>query len=220
VARHAARPAAQPAARHAARASHPRRRQPGRIRAVLTLGAALGVAAIGTGAYWTDQAKLAPGPISAGTLDLTLDGDLAGPGGTHAETALSLDDMLPGESVAADVRVQNDGTVDLQYMAVATAGGGLASGLTFQVFPGGHARNGGSAADGDRSGACSGARSFGPALLTDTPETVISPPRRLGVGQSETVCIVAELPSAADNALQGASAVATVSFDATQVGAR
>jgi predicted ribosomally synthesized peptide with SipW-like signal peptide len=204
-------------AKHRSAAAPPPRRPRVRIRAVLALGAVLGLGGIGTGAYWHDEAALTPGSIASGTLDLTLDDDLAGPGGTHTQSSLSLDDMLPGESVASVVHVQNAGTVDLRYTASATSRGRLADALTFEVYPSGDASNTGSEQAGDRTGFCSGSSTFGPGLLTDTGKPVIAAPRTLVRGASEAVCIVAGLPAAADDAVQNASATVDVVFDAMQV---
>jgi predicted ribosomally synthesized peptide with SipW-like signal peptide len=195
----------------------PRRR--GRIRALLTLGAALGLGAVGTLAYWSDQATLSTGPISSGILDLTLDGSLPGQGGTYTQSSFALSNMIPGESVASAVTVANGGSVTLLYTATATAAGGLASGLTFQVYAGGTATNTGTATAGNRAGTCTGTSTFGPAVLTGVAQSVIATPRQLASSASESVCVVAALPTTANNSLQGTSATATVVFDAKQLGA-
>jgi hypothetical protein len=174
---------------------------------------------VGTLAYWSDQATLSTGPISSGTLDVTLDGTLSGQGGTYPQTSFALSNMIPGESVASAVSVGNGGSVTLRYTATATASGGLASGLTFQVYAGGTASNTGTAAAGDRAGSCTGASTFGPAVLTGVAQSVIATPRQLAAGGSESVCVVAALPTTAGNALQGTSATGTIVFDAKQLGA-
>jgi predicted ribosomally synthesized peptide with SipW-like signal peptide len=196
-----------------------RRPRRGRIRAALTLGAALGLGAVGTLAYWSDQATLSSGPISSGTLDLTLDGSLSGQGGTYTQSTFALANMIPGESVASAVSVANGGSVTLRYTATATAAGGLAAGLTFQVYAGGTATNTGTAAAGNRAGSCTGTSTFGPAVLTGLAQSVIATPRQLLSGAAESVCIVAALPTTANNSLQGTTATATVVFDAKQLGA-
>jgi predicted ribosomally synthesized peptide with SipW-like signal peptide len=196
-----------------------RRPKHGRIRALLTLGAALGLGAVGTFAYWSDQATLATGPISSGTLDLTLDGNLSGQGGTYTQTSFALANMIPGESVASAVTVANGGSVTLRYTATATAAGGLAAGLTFEVFTGGTATNTGTEAAGNRAGSCTGSSSFGPAVLTGVAQTVIGAPRQLSSSSSDSVCVVATLPTTAGNSLQETTATATLLFDAKQLGA-
>jgi predicted ribosomally synthesized peptide with SipW-like signal peptide len=196
----------------------PRRRR-GRVRALLTLGLAVGLGTVATLAYWSDQATWSTGPISSGTLDVTLDGNLAGQGGTYTQSSFTLSDMIPGESVASAVTVANGGSVTLRYTATATASGGLTSGLTFQVYAGGTATNTGTAAAGNRAGACTGTSTFGPSALTGSSQSVIATPRQLASGASESVCVVAALPTSADNTLQGTSATATLVFTGKQLGA-
>ena len=198
----------------------PRRRWwSGRIRAFMTLGLVVGVVAMGTAAYWNDTATMTTGPISSGTLDLTLDGNLTGQGGTYAKSAFTVTNLIPGESFASSVAVANNGSVGLTYTATGTATGALASGLTFQVYAAGTASNSGTAAAGNRAGTCGGASTFGPLALTSTAQSVITSARTLATASQESVCVLVRLPTTAGNALQGQSATASLVFAAKQFGA-
>lgn len=214
-------------ARHKASARESRRQdrrqkgRTGRIRAALSLGLLFGFGAIGTSAYWTDQATLASTTFTSGSLDLKLDGNLPGQGGSYTKTSLALGDMIPGESVAVTVAVQNVGTVGFKYTAKAYNTGGLASGLRWTVVANSTASNGGTAAAGNRAGSCSSGTTTASAVTLSTssgsPTTVIGTPRTLANSISENVCLIAALASSADNSLQGQSATGTVVFDAVQV---
>ena len=127
-----------------------------RIRALLSLGVVLGFGAVGTAAYWTDQATLAGTTFTAGTLDLKLDGNLAGPGGSYTKTSLGITNLIPGESVAVTVSVQNAGTVGFKYTAKAYNTGDLSSGLRWTVVANSTASNSGTEAAGTRAGSCCG----------------------------------------------------------------
>lgn len=193
-----------------------------RIRALLSLGVVLGFGAVGTAAYWTDQATLAGTTFSAGTLDLKLDGNLAGQGGSYTKTSLGITNMIPGESVAVTVAVQNVGSVGFKYTAKAYNTGGLSSGLRWTVVANSTASNAGTEAAGTRAGSCSGGTTTASAVTLSTnsgsPTTVIGTARTLAATSgSEDVCIIGALASSADNSLQGTSATGTFIFDAVQV---
>jgi predicted ribosomally synthesized peptide with SipW-like signal peptide/uncharacterized repeat protein (TIGR01451 family) len=197
----------------------PRRRWwRGRVRVILALGLVAGLGVAGTRAYWSDLASVDSNPIQSGTLDLTIDGSLTGQGGTLTKTSFGLTAMVPGESVASTVTIANAGSVPLTYTSTATATGTLPSAMTFQVFSGGSATNTGTAASGNRTGACTGT-SISTSTLTTTPQSVISTARSLTGGGSEVICIVAKLLTSAGNNLQGLSTTATFTFNAKQVGA-
>lgn len=204
------------------------KRRSGRTRAVLMLAAvgvlATGMSVKGTFAFWTDSATATTGSFSAGTLDITVNGQLAGSGninGTTTVASLTLKDMVPGESIAATFPVANNGTVPLTYNLTGTGSGGLAvtNGLQYAVTFGGTATNTGSAATGNRTGSCgTTATDANTTLLTGTPSSFATA-RALAVGASDTVCVVARLNSNAPNALQGAVGTASLLFDSKQVGA-
>jgi predicted ribosomally synthesized peptide with SipW-like signal peptide len=196
-----------------------RHRPSGRLRAFLTLGLVLGFVAMGSAAYWNDDATLSTGPISSGSLDLTLDGNLAGQGGTYVKSSFTVANMVPGESFASSVAVGNNGSVGLTYTATGTATGVLATGLTFQVYVGGTAANSGTAAAGNRAGTCGGTSTFGPATLTSTSQSVVSSARTLTAGSQESVCFLVRLPTSAANTLQGQTATSSFVFAAKQFGA-
>ena len=89
---------------------------PGRLRAFLGLGVALGLGTIGTFAYWTDDVQITGATFTAGTLDLVVnDGD------PYATTTLSMGTMVPGSSVAEVLVFKNNDTAPLKY----TMTGGL-----------------------------------------------------------------------------------------------
>jgi hypothetical protein len=183
-------------------------------------GAALLVLAGSTGslAGWRAHGQVDPAAVRSGTLDLTLDGGLAGPGGTHAMTTLALPRMVPGESVARTLTVANAGSVGLGYTATGSASGSLATGLRYSVTTG-SAANSGTEAGGNRSGTCSGTVLFGPAALGTSPVPVIPARRALGVGASQPLCLRVELAPTASPTLQAGTATASFAFTAVQQGA-
>lgn len=202
-----------------------RRRRTGRGRAVLSLGAigflALGFGAQGTFAFWTDDASLTTGTFSSGTLDITLNGQLAGAannGGSTSLPSFALTNLVPGESQAVSFPVANNGNVGLTYTISGTATGALAPGMQFTVSTG-TATNNGTAANGNRAGTCQNANLATNQTLTATASTLVATARPLTVGASENICVIAKLDPNADNSLQNKTMTANLTFNAKQVGA-
>lgn len=203
----------------------PHRRRSGRVRACLSLGAvafaALGLGAQGTFAFWTDQATVTTGSFSSGTLDIALNGALAGNGGTTTLPSFTLPNMVPGESMSVSFPVKNEGSVGLTYTLSGTASGGLAPAMQFSVFNGTANAQTGGASTGNRAGTCSGSSLSNNQTYSSTPTPVVSDTgkRALAAGATENMCVVASLPLAVDNSFQGKSLTASLVFDAKQVGA-
>ncbi len=215
--------------------SHRSDRQPrrggrnGRTRAALSLLAlavvATGASVEGTFAAWTDSATVQTGPFSSGTLDITLGGQLAGPGttnnpGTWNNTTSTLLNMSPGESHAVSFPVRNNGSTPLKYTVTGTGSGALAvaNGMQFAVYFGATASNSGTESGANRVGSCGGATPTDATgtTLTGTAATFATD-RALTPAQSENVCIVARLSSAAPNTLQGQTMTAAFLFHGRQV---
>ncbi len=143
-----------------------------RVRALLCVGCVLGLGGVSTLASWSDTAAIPTGSFASGTLDLMVDGNLAGPGGSYTKSALSMANMVPGESVSVTLIVQSaTGSLPLDYYATATSTGELSPGLLWTVVPGATANAPtGSQATGDRSGTCSaGTATVTDQVLTGTP---------------------------------------------------
>jgi predicted ribosomally synthesized peptide with SipW-like signal peptide len=195
----------------------------------LSLGIVAGLGAVGTLAYWTDDATITSSSFSTGTLDVTLNGDLAGAannGGTTSDVGFTMSDLIPGESFARTVKVGNAGTVGLTYTAKAWNSGTLASGLRWTVVAGSTASNSGTPAAGNRAGACSSGGTTTATNVTlgttaGTATTVITPKRTINATAPtyEDVCVIAKVDAGASNALQGTSASATFTFNGSQLGA-
>jgi predicted ribosomally synthesized peptide with SipW-like signal peptide len=200
-----------------------------RVRALLSLGIVAGLGAVGTLAYWTDDATITSSSFTSGRLDVTLNDELAGAannGGTTSDADFKLADMIPGESFARTVKVGNAGTVGLTYTAKAWNSGTLESGLRWTVVAGSTASNSGTPAAGNRAGTCSAGGTTTATNVTlgttaGTATTVITPKRTITATAPifENVCVIAKLDSGAGNALQGTSASATFTFNGTQLGA-
>lgn len=190
-----------------------------RLAGLLSLGVVVGMGSVGTLAYWTDEATLETGRFRSGTLDITLNDQLAGQGGTWTDDATGMTSMVPGESQAFTVRVQRPAdSVGFDYAVAATASGDLASALRWSVHPGGRA---GSAqtSNGLRTNTCSGEATFSAGTLGGNAKEVVSSRAALRSGSGaaeETVCIRVALPADADNTAQGKSGAATFTFSATQ----
>ncbi|MBC7630673.1 TasA family protein [Aeromicrobium sp.] len=177
------------------------------VRAVLSLGVVFGFGAVGTLAYYTDNATLTGGTFTAGTLDIKLDGVNNNPAGFT--TSFAMNNMQPGDSKSASVSVQNAGSLAFTYTATGTAPGGLAPSLVFRVFAG-----------GTFSGStCTGGTETFPAAPLGTSNTsVITANRLMAAGGTEMFCVTATMPVGTTTG-QGLSTTASFTFNAKQVGA-
>ncbi|MFC9515175.1 SipW-dependent-type signal peptide-containing protein [Nocardiaceae bacterium NPDC056970] len=179
-----------------------------RTRAVASLGIVLGLGAIGTLAAWSDTATATSGVFSTGSVDLRLNGDPGNPTAYNFAT-LTKSNMMPGNSVAATLPVQNSGVAPFTYtMAAAAATSALAPALLVTVSTG--TSNG---------TACTG----GTAIATDVPmvsggsANVITTPRTLNDGGSETLCFQVKVSPSAPTTAQGQTVNASFNFTATNV---
>ncbi|WZH53513.1 MAG: SipW-dependent-type signal peptide-containing protein [Nocardioides alkalitolerans] len=188
---------------------------PGAARTRLTRAALASVAAVllllgaqGTFAFWSDRATVTGGPITSGSLDLTVDGSQGAP--SYAKTGLTLNGMLPGESVAETVVVRNVGSAPFRWTATVTPGGDLGPALDVQLYLG-------SATTGDDT---TYPRTEGCATTT-TPVVSGTTATRLDPGAvgtaGQTLCIRVALPSSVGDAYQArTSGSVSVRLDATQ----
>lgn len=182
-----------------------------RAAGALLAATVVGVGSLGTYAFWTDEATLASGTITSGTLDLSVNGATAT---TFTWTTLTMSDMAPGESKAAAVTLQNTGTTPFTLSATGRLSG--AATLTVLTFT---PTLGGSPTTDTvypKQEACTGGTAGSPVVLTGTdqaflPTTAVVPP-----GESRTLCVVALLPANADNSAQGKTTTATFTVSAVQ----
>lgn len=194
---------------------------------MLAAGCVLGLGGVSTLASWTDTATVPTGSFASGSLDLLVDGDLAGPGGSRVRGDLALADMVPGESVSVTLVVQSAATsLPLDYYATATSTGALAPALRWTVVPGATAAaQTGSKAAGNRTGTCgAGTPTVTDQVLGASPTAIIGSNtaagrRDLAAGGSEPVCLRVRLDPSAGNGLQSATASATLTLHASQMGA-
>ncbi|MEV8249409.1 SipW-dependent-type signal peptide-containing protein [Microbacterium sp. NPDC076768] len=219
------------------RSSKPRRRASlgTRVRVGLSMGLALGLGATGTMALFSATSTAELGAIAGSSLDVTVNGELAGPAnrdGTLAVDAWTTDDMLPGESVAVNIVAANNGTgsIPLDVRLNAYTLGTLGPSFRFEIYEGGIATNPepltAPASDSYRTGSCGdgtlvNATIAGPDAANSFE--VAPDKHRLNIGESFTYCVVIALDSSAstvsDTALLNAQGTAAFIVRATQVGA-
>lgn len=198
---------------HAAKRRAPRRT--GRLRALLGLGVALGLGAVGTFAYWTDDVAISGSTFTAGTLDLQVNN-----ADSYATTTLGMGAMVPGSSSAEVLTVKNNGTAPLKYTMTGYLTGthaadyntAAANGLLLTISVGGTRTASGS------NFTCTGGTVIVNAVpLTNTPGTAIITPRRpaaaMAQNATEALCFQVKLADGASTSLQGKTATAT--FTAT-----
>jgi predicted ribosomally synthesized peptide with SipW-like signal peptide len=186
-----------------------------RLRAFLSLGLALGLGAVGTFAYWTDDVVISGSTFTAGTLDLQVNNVDA-----YATTTLGMTTMVPGNTSAEVLTVKNNGTAPLKY----TMTGGLtgtnaadyntaaANGLLLTISVGGT-----KSGTGNTSTCTGGTVIVNAVPLTSTTTTAIIASRRPAVAMvqnaTEALCFQVKLADTAPSSLQGKTATAT--FTAT-----
>ena len=170
-----------------------------RIRALLCFGMILGLGTVGTLAVWSDYAAATSATFSTGTVDLRVNNVSA-----YSFDALKLANMLPGESVAATLKVQNRGSIPVKYSTAASTPPGspaLTSFIRVSVHPAGAATN--STVNGIRRGSCSGPMAGSAALIAGGTAPVLSARGPLaGTVGEETLCIVAALSATTRSAVQ------------------
>lgn len=191
-------------AKHAApRSSRGPRRGPAKVKALLSLGLLVGIAAPGTFAFWSDSATVQGGEFTSGTLDLRLH---EGAEPEPAYTMGSLTNMVPGESFAASLPVVNAGSVPFTYTVAAVGSGDLGTHLTYTAHVGGHAKNAGTTF---RTGQCEGQQAG------DTTNFFLA--RALAPKGTEPVCFVVTLAPDTPSAMQGKSGSVAFTFTADQL---
>lgn len=189
---------------------------PGGLVAPLALAALAtsGLAAVTSGALFTDSTSVAGSAFTAGTVKLS-----AAP----ATSAISVGNMAPGGDKVTPLNIANTGSLAERYSVLATAdnadGKGLANALRTTVKAGvTNCTEAGFDADGTVI--------YGPGILgTPTGSKIVGDAaqgqqagdRVLAAGASETLCVRVLLPSTAGNNLQAASTTATFTFDSEQV---
>ena len=85
-----------------------------RVRAALSLGVVLGLGVTGTYAYWTDGVTIAGTSLTAGSIDLKVNGSDTVTG----YTSLNISAMVPGNSTAAVLTVSNSGAAGTSVSSV------------------------------------------------------------------------------------------------------
>lgn len=173
-----------------------------RIRALLAMGAVLGLGAVGTMALWSDSSTATSGNFTTGTVDIKLGNPAVDNDPAQFTTDLAMSNMAPGSQKDAVLRVDNAGSLPITY-TVDTVGNGdatLAAALQVSVY----AQSSG--------GACTGSATAGPASLTGPLLTV---PQPLAANTTQDWCFRVALPTTADSSLQGRTATLTLTFNAT-----
>lgn len=176
-----------------------------RARAVLSLGMVFGLGAVGTMAYWTDDATATTGTFSVASLDLQVNDETA-----YTEWALAGTGMMPGDTKAATLNVQNNGGVDLTYTAMIGSSGdtALAPFMAMTVRSGATLNSG--------SGTCTGGTEVGSnTLQVGANKPLITTARSLSSDVSETLCFQVQISNAVSKTVSNQAVKAIVEFTAT-----
>lgn len=158
---------------------------------VLTIAAVTGGGVLAAIALFTSQATVTGQQVGTATVELSAD--------TAASSVpLSVADMLPGDSDATVIDLNNSGTADLYYtVRLPTTTGDLALENVLQVTV--------------TIGAVTETRT-----LTAWQAGALQLGAALTAGSTQAVTVTVSLPTSAGNALQGTETGFTVQFDAIQ----
>lgn len=173
-----------------------------RLRALLAIGPLVALSWAGAYAAFTDSVD-ATTSFSTGSVAIEANDQ----GGTIAFTSLSTSGMTPGTVTYAPLKISNAGSLAFRYtMASATSGSAaLAGALTIGIKVVGSGTCDAAAYAGSSTTAYAQATGLGTAAIGARP---------LASGASEWLCFRVELPSTADNSLQGLTTNATFTFAA------
>ncbi|GAA4418911.1 hypothetical protein GCM10023169_09040 [Georgenia halophila] len=203
------RPAATPQGQATAQRGE-RRRRSVMIRLSLACCLLIVPALVGTMASWRASGSAQVGAIEMGTLDLQVDGDLAGTGGTATRT-WSATNLVPGQYQAFGAEVRNTGDAAFTYGLTVAAGStwGYGDGVVeVSAFLG--------AAQAD--GTCTGSSIGSPRTVpANAPIFAARPLPTAAGGTAEPLCVRVGLVPTAPSSAQGSSGTLTLTFTATQV---
>ncbi|MDG3014323.1 SipW-dependent-type signal peptide-containing protein [Speluncibacter jeojiensis] len=183
-----------------------------RTRAVLSLGMILGLGAIGTLAAWSDTATATTGTFTIAAPAKNVEMKVSGQRPSYSFTSLTASGMMPLDSTAATLEVQNTGDAAFTYTATANASGDstLAPFLTVTAFSGATVAGSGNAKT------CSGGTNIGSTTLqvgTSKPLITTGRPLPASTGK-ETVCVQVAVSNAVTKAASGKSSGAVIQFAA------
>jgi len=191
-----------------------RPRRSGRVRALLSLGIAVGLGSIGTFAFWTDDVVISGTSFTAGTLDLQVNN-----ADSFATTTLGMTALVPGNTSAQVLTLKNNGTAPLKY----TMTGGL-SGTDAAAYNTAAALKltvtvAGTISGSGNSATCSAGTStlVSAVALTSTTSTALISTRQGPIAAAGTValCFQITFDSAAPTTLQAKVAAATFTLTGT-----
>ncbi|MBY3989814.1 hypothetical protein HQO84_10920 [Rhodococcus fascians] len=182
-----------------------------RLRALLSLGMVLGLGAVGTLAVWSTSATATSGEFVTGSVDIRLDGDEGLVSKMYPFT-FPVQPLLPGQSTATVVAVQNRGSLAFRYGVSVVGSGSLSSVLSLSAMPSGSVSSNGT------SRTCTGGTAQ-TAVVPSASSQVMVPNASVGPVAATTgntdLCIQATLSPGAATNFQGTQANLTLLFTAT-----
>lgn len=173
-----------------------------------------GLAAVTSGALFTDTTSISASPFTTGTVKLS-----AAP----VSSALSIGNMAPGGEKVSPISVANAGSLAERYSVTATAenadGKNLSAALRATIKTGvANCTEAGFNTDGTVIyGPGSVGTPAGLAVVGDPAQGQQAGDRVLAAGASETLCVRVLLPSTAGNSLQASTTTVGFTFDSEQV---
>lgn len=188
------------------------------VRALLSLGLIVGFGAMGTMAFWTDQAVVTGGSITSGAMDMQFDttGGV-GLGTSYPKSSISWTGLTPGEQKAFNLVVKNVGSPTFTYTATVTKGATptwtyVGAPITVRFFTGSAISD----TTYPQEESCSGS-AIGAAQAVDaTNKDLISSAQTIAGNQSQSICMVVGLASSAVNENQNRTGQLSFTFAATQ----
>ncbi|MEO9327357.1 hypothetical protein [Gordonia aurantiaca] len=173
------------------------------MRALLTCGLLLTTATVGTTALWSTTAATTSGTFTTANIELEVSG-------FDTYTFTFPGSMLPGDSTAAVVNVQNKSSVAIRYSSRVSSGAELGRAMLLKVIAG-----------GVLSGATCQLGSSGTAVVNAFPITSSDTVFDTGRGPlaatngEQALCLQLTLPISAQGSLAGATSTVKFTFDAS-----
>lgn len=176
-----------------------------RARAIMSIGIVLGLGAVGTLAAWSDTATATSGVFTTGRIDIQLNGSNA----QATMSTLNKLNLVPGDTLAADIIVNNAGTVPFNYKITAAASGASIGAVLSTSF------YTGTAAGNECTGSLVG--TLAPMTLTAQPLKLSGTDANvpLGAGVNAPMCMSVTMPLGTSVPDPAASGSINYSFEAT-----